>query len=159
MLSQITFEDWLPFCLRYHFNYAATFFNYTHILGRVSCAASANSPIQDLKAGEEHLIKKGYLSVAFTDPTLVSWTFQCEAPMGASSFTLICAVLLLKQEQEEPGHHTSPSPLLFLGQACSLWPKTVQDKTRSNWTHLWYCVRAELCWFFSFFQLHVIIAD
>lgn len=47
------------------------FFNYTHTLGYVSCAASANSPIQDLKAGEEHLIKKGYLSDTLTDPTLV----------------------------------------------------------------------------------------
>lgn len=56
----------------YHFNYAVTFFNYTRTLGCVSCAASANSPIQDWEAGEEHLIKKGCLSVAFTDPTLVS---------------------------------------------------------------------------------------
>lgn len=48
------------------------FFNYTHTLGCVSCAASANSPIQDFKAGEEHLIKKGYLRIAFLDPTLVS---------------------------------------------------------------------------------------
>lgn len=72
MFSHITFEDWLPFCLCYHFNYAVTFFNYTRTLGCVSCAASANSPIQDWEAGEEHLIKKGCLSVAFTDPTLVS---------------------------------------------------------------------------------------
>lgn len=72
-------------------------------------------------------------------------------------FTLICAVLLLKQEQEEHGHHTSPSPLLFLGLTCSLQPKPAQNKSRSNWIHLWYCVWGKLCWFFIFFNYILLL--
>jgi len=40
VFSQITGEDWLPFCLCFHPNYIATGFNYRHTLGCVSCAAA-----------------------------------------------------------------------------------------------------------------------
>lgn len=46
--------------------------------------------------------------------------------MGPSGFTLICAVLLLRQEQEEHGNHTSLFPLLFLDITARFDPRQPQ---------------------------------
>lgn len=67
------------------------FFNYMHTLGCIPCAA-VYSPIQALRAGEEHLIKVRNWALFSLIPLQFLEHFSA---LRASSFALICAAMVL----------------------------------------------------------------
>lgn len=107
-------------------------------LACVSCAASTYCPIQDLKAREEHLIKKDIWVL----PSPIPFRFleHCEGARGASSLALICAAPVLCCCLSKNSKNMGTTPALLPSYICAKHraprPTLAQDETRPDQT--WY---------------------
>lgn len=109
------------------------FFNVMHALGCVSCAASTYSPIQDLKAREERLIKKDIWVLLSLIP-LHFLEFQCEGALGPSSLALIDAALVLRCCLRKKSKNMGTTPARLLCDMCALFdPSKTEIRPDQTW--------------------------